>query len=62
MDSQFIENDPPDPDGQPLDPGFQMGVTWSHSISELGSLRRGSGSGLSQGHQQRAFEPSRQLG
>ena len=36
MDSQFIENDPPDPDGQPLDPGFQMGVTYSHGISELG--------------------------
>ena len=38
MDTQFIENNPPPPDGQPLDPSFQMGVTWSHGISELGQF------------------------
>ena len=35
-DLQSIANDPPAPDGQPLDPGFVMGTTYSHAISELG--------------------------
>src|ERR1700730_2253990 len=38
MDMQFIANDPPPPDGQPLDPAFKMGTTYSHSISELGQF------------------------
>ena len=33
---QAITNDPPPPDGQPLDPAWAMGTTYSHSISELG--------------------------
>ena len=46
MDTQSIENDPPPPDGQPLDPSFQMGVTWSHSISELGQFTSWFGLGV----------------
>jgi Phosphoesterase family len=46
MDSQFIANDPPDPNGQPLDPVFQMGVTWSHGISELGQFTTWFGLGV----------------
>ena len=38
MDLQFIANDPPPPDAQPLDPTFKMGTTYSHSISELGQF------------------------
>jgi phospholipase C len=38
MDLQFITNDPPPPDGQPLDPTFKMPTTYSHSISELGQF------------------------
>ena len=46
MDTGFIANDPPPPDGQPLDPGFQMGVTWPHSISELGQFTTWFGLGV----------------
>ena len=46
MDTQFIENNPPPPDGQPLDPSFQMGVTWSHGISELGQFTSWFGLGI----------------
>jgi phospholipase C len=46
MDLQFIKNDPPPPDGQPLDPGFQMGVTWSHGVSELGQFTTWFGLGV----------------
>jgi phospholipase C len=35
-DLQSIANDPPAPDGQPLDPKYVMGTKYSHSISELG--------------------------
>lgn len=38
LDVQFIENDVPPPNGQPLDPNFKMGITYSHSISELGQF------------------------
>ena len=38
MDLQLIENDPPPPDGQPLAPNTKMGITYSHSISELGQF------------------------
>src|SRR3954452_8583236 len=33
-----MTNDPPAPDGQPLDPNYVMGTTYSHAISELGSF------------------------
>ena len=46
MDSQFIANDPPAPDGQPLDPLFQMGVKWPHGISELGQFTFWFGTGV----------------
>jgi len=35
-DMQGITNDPPPPDGQPLDPTWAMKTTYSHAISELG--------------------------
>ena len=38
MDLQFIENDPPPPDGLPLDPTYSMGTKYSHGISELGQF------------------------
>jgi phospholipase C len=46
MDMQFIANDPPPPDGQPLDPAFKMGTTYSHSISELGQFTTWFGLGI----------------
>jgi FG-GAP-like repeat len=46
MDMQFIVNDPPPPDGQPLDPAFKMGTTYSHSISELGQFTTWFGLGV----------------
>ncbi|NOU10303.1 MAG: hypothetical protein HOO98_09840, partial [Nitrospira sp.] len=39
MDVQFITNDPPPPDGASLDPDYQMGTTYSHSLLELHQLR-----------------------
>ncbi|HEY4089430.1 MAG TPA: alkaline phosphatase family protein [Bryobacteraceae bacterium] len=45
-DLQSIENDVPPPDGQPLDPAFRMGVTYSHSISELGQFTTWFGLGV----------------
>ena len=36
LDLQVVENDPPPPGGQPLDPNFVMGTKYSHSIGELG--------------------------
>ena len=46
MDLQFIKNDPPPPDGQPLDPAFKMGTTYSHGISELGQFTTWFGLGV----------------
>ena len=46
MDLQFIKNDPPAPDGQPLGPAFQMGTTYPHGISELGQFTTWFGLGV----------------
>jgi len=46
MDLQFITNDPPPPDGQPLDPTFKMCTTYSHAISELGQFTTWFGLGV----------------
>ena len=46
MDLQFIINDPPAPDGQPLDPAYKMGTAYSHSISELGQFTTWFGLGV----------------
>jgi phospholipase C len=45
-DLQSIQNDPPPPDGQPLDPNFRMGIRYSHSISDLGPLTTWFGIGV----------------
>ncbi|MDR4469905.1 MAG: FG-GAP-like repeat-containing protein [Nitrospira sp.] len=39
MDVQFITNAPPPPDGASLNPDYQMGTTYSHSLLELHQLR-----------------------
>ena len=38
LDLQFIANDPPPPDGQPLRPDFHMGIKYGHGIRELGQF------------------------
>ena len=46
MDLQFIANNPPAPDGQPLSPTYQMGTKYSHGISELGQFTTWFGVGV----------------